>query len=141
MELSESIGYGSVKYADLKQNKTADYVFSFDRMLDPRGNTAVYLLYAYARVCSIMRKALPEAHTWSKDDSHMSVAEYNDTFWAAQTKATTALRESGLRLQLDHPCERTLAVHLLRFHEVVREVSTSFSIHHLCEYMYRLSEL
>lgn len=26
-------------------------------MLDPRGNTAVYLIYAYVRLCSIIRKA------------------------------------------------------------------------------------
>lgn len=34
-----------------------DYVFSFDRMLDLKGNTAAYLLYAYTRISSIARKA------------------------------------------------------------------------------------
>ena len=42
------LGYGAVKYADLKSNRTTNYVFSFDRMLDPKGNTAIYLLYAGA---------------------------------------------------------------------------------------------
>lgn len=32
-------------------------MFSFDRMLDLKGNTAVYLLYAYTRIASIGRKA------------------------------------------------------------------------------------
>merc|ERR1712098_132833 len=49
-------GHGAVRYFDLKQNRTTNYNFSFGAMLDPRGNTAVYLLYAYARICSIFRK-------------------------------------------------------------------------------------
>lgn len=50
--------YGAVKYADLHNNRTSNYTFSFDRMLDLRGNTAVYLLYAHARICSIVRKSV-----------------------------------------------------------------------------------
>ena len=46
----------SARYFDLKQNRMTDYRFSFDAMLDSKGNTAVYLLYAYARICSIFRK-------------------------------------------------------------------------------------
>uniref|UniRef100_A0A914D7C9 Arginyl-tRNA synthetase catalytic core domain-containing protein n=1 Tax=Acrobeloides nanus TaxID=290746 RepID=A0A914D7C9_9BILA len=45
-----AVAYSGIKYADLSQNRKSDYVFSFDRMLDDRGNTAVYLLYAYARI-------------------------------------------------------------------------------------------
>ncbi len=46
-----------MKYYDLKQNRISNYNFDYDKMLDPKGNTAVYLMYAYARICSIMRKA------------------------------------------------------------------------------------
>lgn len=46
----DAVAYGCIKYADLSHTRTMDYVFSFDRMLDDRGNTAVYLLYAYARI-------------------------------------------------------------------------------------------
>ena len=56
-ELSKIIGYGAVKYFDLKQNRLSDYAFAFDKVLDLSGNTAVYLLYSYARICSIKRKA------------------------------------------------------------------------------------
>ena len=54
---AERIGIAGIKYYDLKQNRTSDYVFDFDKMLDPRGNTAVYLIYAYVRMCSIIRKS------------------------------------------------------------------------------------
>ena len=61
-EIAEAVGIGAVKYADLSQNRASDYVFSFDRMLAMEGNTAPYLLYAYARIRSIQRRAgdLPE---------------------------------------------------------------------------------
>jgi arginyl-tRNA synthetase len=56
-QLSRTIGYGAVKYFDLRQNRVSNYAFSFDKVLDLNGNTAVYLLYAYARLASIKRKA------------------------------------------------------------------------------------
>lgn len=56
-----AMGYGAVKYADLKSCRTTNYRFSFDAMLDLRGNTAVYLQYAHARIASIGRKAGADA--------------------------------------------------------------------------------
>jgi len=56
-EAAEILGVSSIKYYDLKQNRTQNYIFSFDLMLDPKGNTGVYLIYAYVRICSILRKA------------------------------------------------------------------------------------
>ncbi|XP_027045355.1 arginine--tRNA ligase, cytoplasmic-like [Pocillopora damicornis] len=49
-DAQEAVAYGCVKYADLSHNRINDYVFSFDKMLDDKGNTAVYLLYAYTRI-------------------------------------------------------------------------------------------
>ncbi len=37
------MGYGAVKYADLKNSRLTNYKFSYDAMLDLKGNTAVYL--------------------------------------------------------------------------------------------------
>jgi len=54
---AEVLGISSIKYYDLKQNRTQNYCFSFDQMLDPKGNTGVYLIYAYVRIQSILRKA------------------------------------------------------------------------------------
>jgi arginyl-tRNA synthetase len=57
---AEALGYGAVKYFDLRQNPISDYIFSYDRMLDTRGNTAVYLQFTNARLSSIIRKAREE---------------------------------------------------------------------------------
>ena len=56
-EIAEKIGIGAVKYADLSQYRTTDYIFSWDKMLSLHGNTAPYLQNAYVRIRSIFRKA------------------------------------------------------------------------------------
>ena len=57
-EIAERVGIGAVKYADLSKNRTSDYIFDWSTMLSFEGNTAPYLLYAYARIKSILRKHL-----------------------------------------------------------------------------------
>lgn len=59
-EIARVVGLGAVKYADLLPNRQSDYIFSWDKMLALQGNTAPYLLYAYARIKSIFRKAESE---------------------------------------------------------------------------------
>merc|ERR1712136_393916 len=54
---AERIGIAAMRYFDMKQNRTSDYVFNYDRMLDAKGNSALYLFYAYARIRAIERKA------------------------------------------------------------------------------------
>lgn len=38
---AETLGYAAIKYFDLKQNRTSNYAFSFDKMLNAQGDTAV----------------------------------------------------------------------------------------------------
>ena len=52
-----NVAYGCIKYADLSHNRNHEYIFSFDKMLEDRGNTAAYMLYAYTRIRSIGRTA------------------------------------------------------------------------------------
>ncbi|TVU21740.1 hypothetical protein EJB05_31397 [Eragrostis curvula] len=109
---SEIIGLGAVKYADLKNNRLTDYTFSFEQMLSDKGNTAVYLQYAHARICSIIRKA---------------------------GKDIEKLKMSG-SITCIHSDERTLGLHLIRFQEVVEQACTDLFPHYLCDYLYNLSE-
>ncbi|XP_004513035.1 arginine--tRNA ligase, chloroplastic/mitochondrial-like [Cicer arietinum] len=110
---SEAIGYGAVKYADLKINRLTNYTFNFDQMLNDKGNTAVYLQYAHARICSIIRKS---------------------------GKDIEELKKNG-NLVLDHEDERTLGLHLLQFTEVFVESCSNLLPSVLCEYLYNLSEI
>jgi arginyl-tRNA synthetase len=54
--VARAIGIGALKYADLSTYRTSGYVFSFDRMLSLKGNTAPYLQYAHTRMRSILRE-------------------------------------------------------------------------------------
>ena len=55
----QRVGYGAIKYFDLSTTRTNNYVFSYDRMLAMDGNTAVYLLYSYARMYSSTGRFVP----------------------------------------------------------------------------------
>ncbi|XP_065185463.1 arginine--tRNA ligase, cytoplasmic-like isoform X1 [Sycon ciliatum] len=110
----DAVAYGCIKYADLCHQRTHDYVFSFDKMLDDKGNTAVYLLYAYTRIQSIIRLA--------KSDSG----------------ALTA-RAATTELVLGEAAEVKLAKHVLRFAEVIQRIHEDLLPHVLCEYLYDLS--
>lgn len=107
-QVAEAIGIGAVKYADLSQNRGTDYIFNWEKMLSFEGNTAPYLLYALARIRSILRK------------SGQAVG-------------------SAATLQLGHSAERALAVHLLRFHEVLDVVIQDWKINLLAEYLFQLA--
>ncbi|KAJ4781285.1 Arginine--tRNA ligase [Rhynchospora pubera] len=112
-QTAEAVGYGAVKYADLKNNRSTNYVFSFDQMLKNQGNTAVYLEYAHARICSIVRRSNKDIDT---------------------------LKKTGT-ITLGHPDERVLALHLIQFAEVVEEACNNLLPNVLCEYLYNLSEI
>ena len=70
---SEVLGIGAVKYFDLRQNRIQDYKFDLQAMTSQKGDTAVYLLYSYIRVCSILRKS-----ELSEDDIIGSPFEFTD---------------------------------------------------------------
>ena len=56
-QVAERIGIGAIKYADLAQNRSTDYLFTWEKLLSLKGNTAPYFSFAYARCCSILRKS------------------------------------------------------------------------------------
>jgi len=57
--IARVVGVSAIKYADLSQNRSSDYVFSWGKLLAFEGNTAPYLLYAAARIQSIFKKVDP----------------------------------------------------------------------------------
>lgn len=57
--VAEIVGIGAVKYAILSVDRERDIQFSWDRTLSFDGKAAPYILYAYARAASILRKVSP----------------------------------------------------------------------------------
>ncbi len=108
--IARTVGIGAVKYADLSTDRIKDYIFDWDRMLAFDGNTAPYLQYAHARICSIFRRA-------GVDRGALD---------------TTALTLSA-------PQERALALAVLQFDSAVWDAIDKASPHRLCTYLYEVA--
>lgn len=113
------IGYGAVKYFDLKQHPETNYIFSYENMLNTKGDTAVYLMFAYARVASILRKAAEE--------KNLSLAGFSG-------QASDLLSR-----HLQTPEERALAFELLQFGDVITTVLHELLPNRLCDYLKEVS--
>ena len=88
----ESVGYGCIKYADLSHMHK--YVFSFNKMLEDKGDTAVYLLCAFTRICSITRLAgvTPEQLSAAAVDTPVSLD--HDKEWKLSKVSVTKCSRS-----------------------------------------------
>lgn len=107
--ISQKVGIGAIKYADLSITRTNDYIFDWDTMLSFEGNTAPYLQYAYTRIRSIFRKAGINS---SELTSHIKIIENQ---------------------------EKTLSLKLLQFESVIDQVAADCYPHTLCSYLYELA--
>lgn len=54
-EVAKQVGVGAIVFQELFHNRIKDYVFSWDKMLSPEGETGPYVQYAHARACSLIR--------------------------------------------------------------------------------------
>ena len=115
-EIAKAVGIGAVKYADYSNNRTSDYVFSFDKMLAMDGNTAPYMQYAYARIKSIGRKAQSRGV-----DTENELARLR-------------------RVNLTEPAELDLAKHLIRYGEAIEAAVADYRPNYLTSYLYELAQ-
>jgi len=110
--IAEVVGIGAVKYADLCQNRSSDYTFSWEKMLAMQGNTGAYMQYAYARIRSIFRKVgvTPES-----------------------------VRQAAPVVTLDAPQERALALAVLRFPEALDAALAEYKPSAITTYLWDLA--
>jgi arginyl-tRNA synthetase len=111
--IHEIVGIGAVKYADLSQNRSSDYVFDVKKMTATDGNTATYMQYAYARNRSIFRKGEVDVD---------------------------ALRANPPKILLETPHERALGLMLLRFHEALLAAAADYRPNLITAYLWDLSK-
>ncbi|MBW4476586.1 MAG: arginine--tRNA ligase [Tolypothrix brevis GSE-NOS-MK-07-07A] len=111
-KVAQVVGISAVKYADLSQNRTSSYIFSYDKMLALQGNTAPYMLYAYARIQGISRKG------------DINFEQLGD----------------NAKVLLQHETEITLAKHILQLDEVITAIEQDLLPNRLCEYLFQLSQ-
>ncbi|MBV9386946.1 MAG: arginine--tRNA ligase [Chroococcidiopsidaceae cyanobacterium CP_BM_ER_R8_30] len=110
--VAQAVGISAVKYTDLSQNRTSNYTFSFDKMLNLQGNTAPYLMYAYVRIQGISRKG----------------------------QINFAQLGADAKILLTEETELALAKHLLQLSEVLGYVEADLLPNRLCQYLFELSQ-
>lgn len=108
-DAAEKIGIAAIRYFDMKQNRTTSYIFNYGKMLDPKGNSAMYLFYAYARIRSIQRKSGVDFATIPVSD-----------------------------LRVAHAAERDLALKVLQFPDVIEAILAGLHLHLLTDYLWEL---
>lgn len=112
MQVAKALGVGAIKYADLSCNRVNDYAFSYERMLRFEGNTVAFVEYAYVRANGIKRKVGVDVDTLIEKE----------------------------KITLTHPSEVHLALHLIRFSEVIEQILADLLPHRLTDYLYELAE-
>ena len=109
--VANAVGVGAVKYADLRQNRSSDYQFDWEKMISFKGNAGPYLQYAYARIQSIFRKG------------DIAPASLNHA------------------LLLSDPTEIALAKELAKFGDVLWNAADAYHPHLICDHLYAVARL
>ena len=107
--VTEVVGIGGIKYADLKHNRESDYLFDWDKMLAKNGDSATYIQYAYARICGIFRRGNVDR---------------------------TQFSSLGAAFQITKPTERALGLQLIRFAEAVDWAAAECRPNLLAQYLF-----
>lgn len=112
-ETSRIVGLAALKYGDLSNQATKDYVFDVDRFISFEGNTGPHIQYMIVRIKSILEK----------------YAELN-----GGNMPLTGIRPS------ESDTEKSLQLELCRFNEVVEQAFSETAPHKICQYLYDLSD-
>ena len=105
------VGLAAIKYGDLSNQASKDYIFDVDRFTSFEGNTGPYILYTIVRIKSILKK----------------YAENGGNAEGAKILAAENAAEKALMLQV------------LKFNEVIDTVYAETAPHKLCAYIYDLA--
>ncbi|XP_041043162.1 probable arginine--tRNA ligase, mitochondrial [Carcharodon carcharias] len=110
-DTAEKVGVAALIIQDFKGPLLSDYEFDWDRVLQSQGDTGVFLQYTHARLCSLQRTCQNDVQ-----------AQFNPAY-------------------LQDPQAITLLQHLLRYDEVLYQVSEDLQPKHLVNYLIMLSRL
>ncbi len=114
-ETAKIVALSAIKYGDLSNQATKDYVFDSDKFTSFEGNTGPYILYTIVRIKSILQKYVQ----------------------AGQTDAQkTASPELCKLMNPEHDSDKSLMLELVRFSDVMNEAYTELAPHKICAYIY-----
>lgn len=105
------VGMSAIKYGDLSNQASKDYVFDVDRFTSFEGNTGPYILYTIVRIKSILNKYQAEGNT------------------LAGLKVSEAGNDS----------EKALMLEALKYNDVMETAYEDLAPHKICAYIYELA--
>ena len=108
---AKMVALAAIKYGDLSNQASKDYIFDIDRFTSFEGNTGPYILYTIVRIKSILNKY----HGLGKDDSSAVIE-------AAHSKS-----------------EKDLMLELSKFNAVMESAFEETAPHKICSYIYDLA--
>ena len=110
-QTAQTVGLAAIKYGDLSNQASKDYIFDVDRFTSFEGNTGPYILYTIVRIKSILNK-------YQENGGSME----------------------GLEIRpAENSCEKALMLQVLKFNDVFDAVYTEAAPHKLCAYIYELA--
>ena len=105
------IGVAALKYGDLSNQASKDYVFDVDRFISFEGNTGPYILYTIVRIKSILHKYQAQGNSLD-----------------------------GLKVQEAHAdCEKALMLEAAKYNDVIANAFQDLAPHKICAYIYEVS--
>ena len=105
------IGVAALKYGDLSNQASKDYVFDVDRFISFEGNTGPYILYTIVRIKSILNKYQAQGNSLD-----------------------------GLKVQEAHAdCEKALMLEAAKYNDVIANAFQDLAPHKICAYIYDLA--
>ena len=108
---AKTVGMAAIKYGDLSNQASKDYVFDVDRFTSFEGNTGPYILYTIVRIKSILNKYQEEG------------------------KAVTGLKVN----QQSGESEKVLMLALVKYNEMMENAYEELAPHKICAYIYDLA--
>ncbi len=110
-KISKIVGLSAVKYGDLSNQASKDYIFDVDRFTSSEGNTGPYILYTIVRIKSILRK-------------------YEEMGGVAGDGQIASCRNES---------EKALQLELTKFNSVMETAYEESAPHKICAYIYDLA--
>ena len=108
---AKTVGMAAIKYGDLSNQASKDYIFDVDRFTSFEGNTGPYILYTIVRIKSILNKYQEEG------------------------KAVTGLKVN----QQSGESEKALMLALVKYNEMMENAYEELAPHKICAYIYDLA--
>jgi arginyl-tRNA synthetase len=110
-ETAQIVGLSAIKYGDLSNQASKDYIFDLDKFTSFEGNTGPYILYTIVRIKSILNKY----------------------------RAGGAVIEKGGILAPQNTSEKELMMELVKFNSVAEQAYEEIAPHKICAFIYDLS--